>query len=530
MSSAYTPTCRDPTSCGTLTQIGCDTCYWNGGVVDPSQPLVCYCPATTSYSTPLATSCSPPVQLCSGSYLCDPSCLTCSGSSNTQCLSCSNAAQSLFQFGSNPYGQCVSPCLSTQFRGSSGTCQNLDCSSFNNCTENGVCYGNTTSQLSACSCFSSFTGSNCSIPLSCPTLSNCNGHGACSFNTVTESLFCQCNVVWTGPQCTTQVSYATSTLSGPEVGGSLITITSSASFTMWDNVTCAFGGTAVTGFIVSPVAYCIAPPHFSYSVNVPFVLLVNGTSKLSSTSKFSYTYSNQLLTTYQPLSSFFWPNPTTGISYTHTSVYSSGSDNVQVHLYQWSFDPFDINVPNPVLVDLGVIASGPNIGTISVDLTQPSFLWTTVLYVLSLQSGLSVENQYLVLTPSDFGKECAYFGENVISVLNSGGFAQSCPSPGYTSYLFETCSSLVMEPVIEPFNAPCVADPDFQDICLYPYATPDTWYQLWEPFKFSLSEGPVVQYFSATQLPSSFAAKVQTFGCLPLANPTSGTEPIKSTP
>ena len=191
MPTAYSPTCRDPTNCGGLTQLGCDTCYQNGGVVDPSQPLACYCPASTSYNTPSATACSPIVQLCSGSYLCDPSCLTCSGPSNTQCLSCSNSSQILIISGSNPYGQCVTPCSSTQYRDLNGNCQTLNCAPMSNCNGNGVCVLNPNTYQSACSCLPSFMGSDCSVPLSCPTLNNCGGNGTCSFNTVTESLYCQ---------------------------------------------------------------------------------------------------------------------------------------------------------------------------------------------------------------------------------------------------------------------------------------------------------------------------------------------------
>ena len=511
---AYSPSCRDPTSCYNLTQLSCDICYQNGGVVDPSKPYFCYCPASITYNSSSSISCSPTVQLCNGSFICDPSCLTCAGSSNTQCYSCVNSSQVLFQSGSNAFGICVAPCLSPQYLDTNATCQTLDCTSLSDCNGQGTCFPNTTTHLPACACNSTATGPDCSLQYTCsdPDLNYCSGNGTCALNSVTGSLYCQCNVGWTGNNCSTQVSYATSTLWGSEVGGNLVTITSSVGFTLSDNVTCTFGGAAVTGLVVPPGAYCIVPPYYSYLVIIPFALLVNGTSMLSPTSKFTYTYSGQLPAEYeQPASysSFFLQSTTFEIDYQDTSVYYSGNRQVQVYLYQWNFDPFDINVPNPVLVDLGVIASGQNNGIIRVNISQP-FSWNTALYIVSVRSGLNVSNGYAsFFETADSATQCTYFGDNAISTFNAGGPFQACPSPGYTSTVFPACSSVVMEPAMESSQT-CVADPDTDDVCLYPngnwnsWSTTTTWYQLWEPFKPSLSKGPVVQYFAATQLPKFF--------------------------
>jgi len=152
----------------------------------------------------------------------------------------------------------------------------------------------------------------------------------------------------------------------------LITVTSSANFTMWDNVTCIFGGNSVTGVIVPPLAYCTVPPYYTYLVFQPFTLLVNGTSKI--TSRLLYSYSNMLPTSSTQLSSFLWTTGTARtINYNTTNVFSLGNSTVAVHLYQWNFDPFDINVPTPVLVDLGVITSCPfNLATTLTTSTSPS--------------------------------------------------------------------------------------------------------------------------------------------------------------
>jgi len=338
------------------------------------------------------------------------------------------------------------------------------------------------------------------VSLSCSAFNQCSWHGTCAYNSVTNAVYCECAVGWSGASCSIQV-YATSTLSATEIGGSLITITSIFNFTMWDNVTCIFGGASVTGFIVPPLAYCTVPPYYTYLVFQPFTLLVNGTSKI--TSRLLYSYSNMLPTSSTQLSSFLWTTGTARtINYNTTNVFSLGNSTVAVHLYQWNFDPFDINVPTPVLVDLGVITSGPNNDTISVTIPQP-FAWTTALYVLSLQSGYYTYNQYVALNSSTAAAQCTDFGENVIDVRNSGGFAQSCPSDPNSPIEFAACSLVVSEPPIEKPQT-CLADPDTEDICLYPSMTPNTWYQLWEPFKFSLSEGPVVQYFASTQLPKVF--------------------------
>jgi len=473
-------------------------------VVDPSQPLACYCPATTSYNTPSATSCSPTVQLCSGSYICDPSCLTCSGPSNLQCFSCVNSSQVLFQSGSNAYGQCVAPCTSTQYRNSNGNCQNLDCSPFNYCNGNGACVENTTSQVSVCACLSPFTGSNCSIPLSCPTLNNCGGNGTCSFNTVTDSLYCQCHPGWIGNNCSTAVAYATSALVATEVGGTQITITSSANFTVWDNVACTLGGHSVTGFIVPPLAYCNLPPYFTYLVLAPFTVLVNGTTKI--TSRMDMLNSNLIPYSTAMMNSLMWTTGTARtISYKTTNVFSLGSSTVSVRLYQWIFDPYNINAPTPVLMDLGVIATGPNNGTISVTISEP-FNWTTTLYVLSLQSGIYASNQYAALNSSTAAAQCTYFAENGINIENSGWPFAACPSPGYTSTVFDACAAVIMEPLMQSSQT-CTADPDTDDICLYPSATPNTWEQLWEPYKPSNFQGTVVQYFASVTLPKLFCCE-----------------------
>ena len=329
----YDPICRDPKNCHNLTQQSCDICYQNGGVVDPSKPSLCYCPASATYNSSSSISCSPAVQLCYGSYICDPSCLTCAGPRNTQCYSCMDTTQVLFQSGSNAFGQCVAPCLSTQYLYANATCQTLDCTLLLNCYGNGACVANTTTHLPACACVSSFTGSTCSVPRNCPVLNNCTGKGTCAFNTVTESLFCQCNVGWTGNNCSTQVSYATSLLQGPEVGGSLVNITSSVGFTLSDDVTCTFGRTAVTGLIVPPLAYCIVLPYYSYLVIIPFAVLINGTSVLSPTSKFTYTSSNKFPYSQTMMGSFLSTQGNVTINYTNTDVHLLGNRQVQVYLY-----------------------------------------------------------------------------------------------------------------------------------------------------------------------------------------------------
>ena len=415
-----------------------------------------------------------------------------------------DTTQVLFQSGSNAFGQCVAPCLSTQYLDANATCQTLDCTLLLNCYGNGACVANTTTHLPACACVSSFTGSTCSVPHNCPVLNNCTGKGTCAFNTVTESLFCQCNVGWTGNNCSTQVSYATSLLQGPEVGGSLVNITSSVGFTLSDDVTCTFGRTAVTGLIVPPLAYCIVLPYYSYLVIIPFAVLINGTSVLSPTSKFTYTSSNKFPYSQTMMGSFLSTQGNVTINYTNTDVHLLGNRQVQVYLYQWIFDPFDYNIPNPVLTDLGLIGSANNTGTMIVIIPQ-SFDWDNVLYVISVQSGILVSNYYAAVITSSYSasSQCNYFGGNAISTFNAGGPFQACPSPGYTSTVFDACAAVIMEPLMQSSQT-CTADPDTDDICLYPSATRNTWEQLWEPFKPSLSKGPVVQYFAATQLPKIF--------------------------
>ena len=69
----YAPSCRNPSSCGSLSLSNCYSCYSAGGVVDPSFPTLCYCPATITYFSPSSTNvCSPTLSFCAGTYLCDP--------------------------------------------------------------------------------------------------------------------------------------------------------------------------------------------------------------------------------------------------------------------------------------------------------------------------------------------------------------------------------------------------------------------------------------------------------------------------
>jgi len=165
-------------------------------VVDPANPTVCYCPATATFfppSTATNTSCTPPLTLCAGTYLCDPSCLTCAGSGPDQCQSCSVSGTSVIYSGQNSFGPCLAPCGAGQYRDPiSLTCQSPDCSSLSNCNDEGACTWNGTE--SVCSCYSNFQGNDFSTPLSCPALSNCSGQGTCALDLTTQSLYCQCVV------------------------------------------------------------------------------------------------------------------------------------------------------------------------------------------------------------------------------------------------------------------------------------------------------------------------------------------------
>ena len=208
-----------------------------------------------------------------GSYLCDPSCLTCAGSGADQCLSCSVSGTSVIYSGQNSFGPCLAPCGAGQYRDPiSLICQSPDCSLLSNCNGEGSCVWNGTQ--SVCSCYFNFQGSDCSIPLNCPALSNCSGQGTCGLDQTTQKLNCQCTVGWQGPTCANQSTYAFSPTRDTELGGTWIKVTSSAEFTSSENVTCTFGPTTVTAMIQAPNAYCQTPPYHTYSVNVNFAVTV----------------------------------------------------------------------------------------------------------------------------------------------------------------------------------------------------------------------------------------------------------------
>lgn len=114
---------------------------------------------------------------------CDSSCLTCSGSTASQCLSCPSTRTLVL-------GQCVSPCSSGQYRDTVTTCRSCSstCTSCNGATSSNCLTCNSELLLSNGSCLSSCPGSTYQSGSTC--LSCHQSCGTCNGGTEVNCLTC----------------------------------------------------------------------------------------------------------------------------------------------------------------------------------------------------------------------------------------------------------------------------------------------------------------------------------------------------
>ena len=501
--------CRQPSTCGSLSRLDCSTCYRLGGLVDPSRPLLCYCEATDVYSVPSGTNCADVVPLCNGTFVCDPSCYTCLGPNATQCLSCANPNNVFFSQTQNSGGSCITPCQVGQYIDWEGVCQYPNCSALSNCNGEGNCVWDPVNLVSACSCNTNFNGSDCSIVNACPTLDNCSGHGSCALNRITTSVYCICTLGWSGPSCSIQETFSYSPKTGPEIGGTTITIFSSLGFNSTDKVTCTFGSTNFTAFISPPLAYCTTPPYYAGLVNVPFKVYLDGNATAAISSIFSYVYSNLLPYSTQTMQGITYTVGTAkSIVYTTKPPYTQGLSNfttIQVHVYVWNYASLESDgSPNPVLQDLGVWVTAPNNGTVSVTFNSTfAFSWTSnqQLYVISIQAGPYFYNTYAYVAPQNSTQQCDYFLANAPP---SGSVIDACDDAVGSSSFFSLCSSeaVIDEPPILSTAYNCYYDDSEQDKCYIQVIGTTTYLvQTYEPYMINQDSQDIVLYFVSTQLP-----------------------------
>jgi len=415
--------------------------------VDPDVPLACYCPSSLSYEpAPLPFSdtftCSSPLPLCPGYFLCDPSCRTCTGPSPSECMSCYEfKEEELVRVGNNPQGRCLPSCEEGQYRDNNGNCQEPDCHALNGCSQRGKCVFD--GERSVCDCEPQFSGNDCSVPRSCPSLNECNGQGTCSLNAITGELYCRCNFPWEGLTCTIKSDLNCKPKEVSEIGGERVLIYYSG-FSISDQVRCTFDETEVEGQVIEEneelVALCFSPPQFKSLVDIPLYLSVNGGER-HFVRMIALHYSGKLPVGHKDLDYFRLEiGEKYQLKYLWTDAFWDSAERATLELMRWRWDPYLPFPQDPVLESLGVIAEGENDGKLPFQLPEDlNFEWETALYILSLRAGTHSLRLYAHLTSTSSKEEYDEICASWASRAPHLSFFEECPDYLSQGITYDQC-------------------------------------------------------------------------------------------
>ena len=476
----------------------CYDCYTAGGFIAGWLDNFCYCQDSGVIHPDKNETCPRSIPYCEGTSPCDESCLSCLAPGPGNCTQCPDDTE-LVTLGNVMNGACEPPCDPYQYRDLNGVCQNPNCSGLGNCYNNGQCLWDGTKPV--CLCNPSYEGDMCDIPRS-PCPGGCSNHGICLFSTFLDLSMCVCTPGWYGAACSVPLFPTVDPISGPEVGGTTITLY--AGFVPTDVVIAQFAGVNFTATINGPNAYVVLPPYHTAS-RIDFAVFINDVEFVLINADF-YVYSSDLPTGDTALTAMRIISDTP-LTHTYTLDSHAGS-TVVATIRPWNFSPFDPEyLEDPVLGDPQIIYTGPNTGMFQFTLNVTAFDWTMSLYVISVCSGYYCANDYLWPVPVNVDLKAVYQEWMIRAPQTPTDPPADC---GVTNAFFDMIPDNYSFPQPVPGNYFVPTEDDRDDLCIYQdnfHSKAD--YHLWEPFLFHDDFKNVVQFFVSTMLPKLVGCHLQ---------------------
>jgi len=319
------------------------------------------------------------------------------------------------KIGSLKTGECKIKCDEGKARNSNGDCGPPNCSKLNNCSNHGQCLFTTSSLVSFptshCNCDERYEGDDCS------QLSNCGCiNGYCFVNSF-NNLECKCESGWNGDSCDEPI-FDFSPKTDSILGGSPIEIIIPFGIPVSQpNLKCSFGEIQVSSIFNSNNRkyYCKSSPYHTSDIYVDFKISIvdyqNG--NFFTIGSFYYLNLDQLIpNSIERLDDYiFTIGKSKSISWDSTQFGSESS--VTIKLYKWNWNSFNKNSniqPKLILVHENV-TYGSNNGNMDIILEVDNFIWSSSLYILSIDSTYKSINKFILPIEEgfDYGSSCRNF-------------------------------------------------------------------------------------------------------------------------